>query len=413
MSGNASALASGRVVGQLPATLHRWPRKSHEFGVFNGSRSRLSITIADIWPPARPAQPSRLSPAARQSSANSAWASAVGFQRVGKQTTRSSPARPGPEEVDPFLPRFADLLVARVQRHPQRGGIAVLLLAALPEIGSARPPRPARGTRGSAPRRSVPRSGRHAAPVAADDDRDCAAQRPSAVDRAADLRHSPSNVARPGPSIASRPGGGRRAPPSARRGSGSRSRTRPLVFLPAGADAELEPPAADDVDRRRHLRGEGRVAEPRCTRPCGPAAALVTIASAASTENDSNVISSAGSGTVWKWSNAHSDSKPRASACSASSMVRAQASPGPSRRTRASIPARHQADLHPDLLRSRPQPRTWCRVAGCAVTLGAAGARMLAAMNAVAFDPDAPLPGPPDPWAWTACPRCAPGRRTT
>ena len=36
----------------------------------------------------------------------------------------------------------------------------------------------------------------------------------------------------------------------------------PLVFLPAGADAELEPAAADDVDRRRHLRGEGGVPEP-------------------------------------------------------------------------------------------------------------------------------------------------------
>ena len=36
----------------------------------------------------------------------------------------------------------------------------------------------------------------------------------------------------------------------------------PLLLLPAGADPELEPAAGDDVDRRRHLGREGRVAEP-------------------------------------------------------------------------------------------------------------------------------------------------------
>jgi hypothetical protein len=35
----------------------------------------------------------------------------------------------------------------------------------------------------------------------------------------------------------------------------------PLVVLPAGADSQLEPTAADDVDRRRQLRGQGRVPE--------------------------------------------------------------------------------------------------------------------------------------------------------
>ena len=65
----------------------------------------------------------------------------------------------------------------------------------------------------------------------------------------------------------------------------------------------------------------------------------VAIARAARTENDSKVISSVGSGTVWKWSNTHSDSKPSASACLASSIVRAQASAGASRRTRPSSPA--------------------------------------------------------------------------
>ena len=36
----------------------------------------------------------------------------------------------------------------------------------------------------------------------------------------------------------------------------------PLLFLPAGADPELEAAAADDVDRRRQLGGQRRVAEP-------------------------------------------------------------------------------------------------------------------------------------------------------
>jgi hypothetical protein len=54
----------------------------------------------------------------------------------------------------------------------------------------------------------------------------------------------------------------------------------------------------------------------------------VTIASAVSTLNDSKVISSVGSGTVWKWSNAHSDSKPSASAWTARATVRSQATAG-------------------------------------------------------------------------------------
>ena len=66
----------------------------------------------------------------------------------------------------------------------------------------------------------------------------------------------------------------------------------------------------------------------------------VAIASADSTENDSKVISSVGSGTVWKWSKTHSDSNPSASACS-----RELDRPGPGRsrlpirRIRPSSPA--------------------------------------------------------------------------
>src|SRR3954447_15978424 len=35
----------------------------------------------------------------------------------------------------------------------------------------------------------------------------------------------------------------------------------PLLFLPARSDPELETSPADDIDRRRQLRGEGRVPE--------------------------------------------------------------------------------------------------------------------------------------------------------
>ena len=55
---------------------------------------------------------------------------------------------------------------------------------------------------------------------------------------------------------------------------------------------------------------------------------VVTIAIAASIENDSNVISSVGSGTVWKWPNTQSDSKPSDSACRVSSIERAHAVAG-------------------------------------------------------------------------------------
>src|SRR6267142_5720274 len=55
---------------------------------------------------------------------------------------------------------------------------------------------------------------------------------------------------------------------------------------------------------------------------------FVTIASTDRVENDSNVISSVGSGTVVKWSKTHSDSKPSSSAWRASSTVRTQARAG-------------------------------------------------------------------------------------
>jgi hypothetical protein len=54
----------------------------------------------------------------------------------------------------------------------------------------------------------------------------------------------------------------------------------------------------------------------------------VSAASAASEVNDSNVISSVGSGIVWKWSKSQIDSKPSASALWATSTVRAHARAG-------------------------------------------------------------------------------------
>ena len=55
---------------------------------------------------------------------------------------------------------------------------------------------------------------------------------------------------------------------------------------------------------------------------------VVRAAKAASDVNDSNVISSVGRGTVWKWSKSQMASKPSLSACCATSVVRRQASSG-------------------------------------------------------------------------------------
>ena len=79
----------------------------------------------------------------------------------------------------------------------------------------------------------------------------------------------------------------------------------------------------------------------------------VDAASAARLVNDSKVISSVGSGTVWKWSNSQIDSNPSRSACWATATVRAHARAAPSRRTRPSSPAARYADLH----RSAPVTR--------------------------------------------------------
>ena len=54
----------------------------------------------------------------------------------------------------------------------------------------------------------------------------------------------------------------------------------------------------------------------------------MSAASAESVVNDSNVISSVGRGTVWKWSNSQIDSNPDPSACWATAIVRRHASSG-------------------------------------------------------------------------------------
>ncbi len=135
---------------------------------------------------------------------------------------------------------------------------------------------------------------------------------------------------------------------------------QPLVALPAGADAQLHPAAADRrpwceiiLAVRAGLRNAVQMTMwPRRTR-------LVSAASAASEVNDSKVISSVGRGTVWKWSNSQIDSKPSRSACWATSVVRRHASAGPSRRTRRPSPA----GRWPRSSWMAPPPQSW-RVPG-------------------------------------------------
>ena len=113
----------------------------------------------------------------------------------------------------------------------------------------------------------------------------------------------------------------------------------PLVALPAGADAELEAPPeiVSSVDAifavSAGLRNPLQMTMwPSRTRSVSAARALSEV-------NDSNVSSSVGFGTVWKWSKSQIDSDPRRSACCATATVRAQAGSAPSRRTRPSTPA--------------------------------------------------------------------------
>ena len=76
---------------------------------------------------------------------------------------------------------------------------------------------------------------------------------------------------------------------------------KPLLALPARADSELHPTAADRVEGPRHLRHERRIAEAVADHDVAePHAPRVSAASAVSAVNDSNVISSVGFGTVWK-----------------------------------------------------------------------------------------------------------------
>ena len=125
--------------------------------------------------------------------------------------------------------------------------------------------------------------------------------------------------------------------------------------------------------------------------------------------NDSKVISSVGSGTVWKWSNTQSDSNPSASAWRVRVIVRAQASAGsqPSYspfqpcgiNNPTCIPTSHRA-----CERSMVPQMGGCRAGRVVRPVRAGSLPMLPAMDATDFDPTAPLPGPPDPWAGTDTP---------
>ncbi len=199
----------------------------------------------------------------------------------------------------------------------------------------------------------------------------------------------------------------------------------PLLFLPAGADPELEAAAADDVDRRRQLGGQGRVAEPGAHDHVAEADAFGRHRQRG---QDGERLEGDLVGRVR--ARCGSDRRPRA--------IRSRASrrsgparpcgprprPGPSRRTRPSSPAAPsgQPACRTSLKRSmvtrpagsvpRRRRRATRAVAGCR-----RGCRPILALLRrshrcrpnPAFDPTAALPGPPDPWAYTGQPSLRPG----
>ena len=268
----------------------------------------------------RPPAPARVisTPAARQSSANGPGPRARATSDRGSRPTGSRPSSwSAPSRSTLGLARPADVVVARVQRHLERGGVAIRLLAAgadeREQLGD--PCRPdedevelvgeADGdpqvTCGPLPPTMIGIRGdwrpfgwliapRHAGVLAA-------------VRRPARLEH---------PGMTSR--WSRRAA-AARRSSGSRSRrpaTRPPSSRPRCRARSGRREMTSIVDDILAVRAGFR--NPVQTTMWPSRTRSVTIASAVSTQNDSRVISSVGSGTVWKWSNAQIDSKPSASA---------------------------------------------------------------------------------------------------
>ncbi len=206
-------------------------------------------------------------PAASQSAAKAACASSVGDQRVGNATRRSSPisARRA-DAVHPGLTGVAHLLVALVEREAQGRRVATFGLAALAHVAHAVDDligleedvvelvRVADGIPGRDPR-----------PVAADDDRDARLlDAARLVDRRADMRVA--TLVR-GASRGEHLGDDRKVVTEDGEPLGQRREAvavrPPLVFLPAGADAQLEATAADDVDGRRLLGRQRRIAESR------------------------------------------------------------------------------------------------------------------------------------------------------
>ena len=90
---------------------------------------------------------------------------------------------------------------------------------------------------------------------------------------------------------------------SAKRASGSWCREAvavgaPLVLLPAGADPQLHPPAADDVHGPDHLGRQRRVAERGADHDLAEAHALGQCGQRGQVVNDSKVSSSVGPGSV-------------------------------------------------------------------------------------------------------------------
>ena len=137
----------------------------------------------------------------------------------------------------------------------------------------------------------------------------------------------------------------------------------------------------------------------------------MTIASAVTIPNDSKVISSVGSGTVWKWSKAQRDSKPSRSACAASSTVRAQAAAGSQP---SYSPFQPCGIISPTFIVTSStasvaglRASTHVALDGPSPVRRGAPSPLIAAMTPEPAQPtgptstrERPLAGPPDPWHW-------------
>ena len=288
-------------------------------GVGDGrSAGRRDVTRATSEPRASPARRSPSRPTAAQSSAIALEVARVGRRRA-KPWTHHPPTRRGPrsraaDRVERG-PAAASGRTPDVDRHAERGRVAPDLVAARRDDRQRRA-RPRSGGSASRLSSSANRAAsRHVTfgPLPPTSDRDPRrwtafgswiasstwACRPC-VRRAARRQHPADDLEVVGQD---------RQPLGRVREAVAVG--EPLVFLPAGPDAELGPPAADDVERRDHLGrqrrgavggGQDQVAEP------GPRRRHRRSPSAR--RRARRPAPRSGGGSTWKWSYSQSDSKP-------------------------------------------------------------------------------------------------------